>query len=198
MPKGLAPRLESATGRALTALSRGLAVAGGVALAAAALMTVVSITGRALIPLGLGPVPGDFELLSLASAFAVFSFLPYSQITRGQVSVDVLANLLPARARIALGMLGDLAMALAAGVIVWRLWLGLGERLPYGSDHLRAWLGLGARPYYVETGYILGMPVWWGYALAIPGAALFAVVCAYTVWRALNWVLQGQETAVEG
>lgn len=194
MPEvGLAPNLEARIGRALKSLSRWLAYAGGLTLSAAALMTVVSILGRALIPVGLGPVPGDFELVELSTAFAVFSFLPWSQINRAQVTVDILVDTFPNRLRIFLGLLGDLAMALAASVIAWRLWLGMGERIPFGSDTTRRLLALGERPFYPETTYILGMPVWWGYALSMIGAGFFALVCLYTVWRALNWLLQGRE-----
>ena len=142
---------------------------------------------------GLGPIPGVFELVELACAVAVFSFLPWNQINRGQVTVDVLADALPPRIRTLLGMLGDLAMALAASVIAWRLWLGLGERIPMGSDTLRALLMLGDKPFYTETTFILRMPVWYGYALSMVGAAFFAIVCIYTVWRAVNWTIRGQE-----
>ncbi len=190
---GIAPVAEARVGRVLKMLSKWLAYAGGVALSAAAVMTVVSITGRAMIWAGLGPIPGDFELVELATAVAVFSFLPWSQINRGQVTVDILVDTFPARPRIFLGMLGDLAMAVVSGVIAWRLWLGMGERMPFGSDTLRDLLALGDKPYYPETTFILRMPVWWGYALAMVGAAFFAVVCAYTVWRALNWTLRGRE-----
>jgi hypothetical protein len=43
-----------------------------------AAMSVVSIAGRALSGLGLGPVPGDFELVEAGTALAVFCFLPWA------------------------------------------------------------------------------------------------------------------------
>ncbi|MGE4609987.1 MAG: TRAP transporter small permease subunit [Paracoccaceae bacterium] len=124
-------------------------------------MTVLISSGGigGMIWAGLGPVPGDFELVELTCAVAVFSFLPWSQINRGQVTVDVLADAFPPRLRTFLGMAGDTAMAAAAIVIAWRLWLGFGERLPMGSDLLRGLLMLGDRPYYTETTFILRMPV---------------------------------------
>ena len=39
------------------------AIVGGLVLCAITLMSVASITGRALIRVGLGPVPGDFEMV---------------------------------------------------------------------------------------------------------------------------------------
>ncbi|PCJ76877.1 MAG: hypothetical protein COA53_01295 [Rhodobacteraceae bacterium] len=192
-PKGIAPLAEARLGRILKTTAKWLAYFGGVLLTAAAIMTIISIAGRAMIWAGFGPIPGDFELVELSVAVAVFSFLPWSQINRGQVTVDVLVDTFPPRVRAGLGMAGDTAMAIAASVIAWRMWLGMGERIPMGSDTLRTLLMLGDKPYYTETTFILRMPVWYGYALSMIGAAFFALVCIYTVWRAANWTIRGQE-----
>lgn len=193
---GIAPRTEARVGRVLHIISKWLAYFGGVVLTGIALMTVVSIAGRALIWAGRGPIQGDFELVELGVVIAIFSFLPWSQMNRQQVTVDILVDTFPPRIRTFLGMLGDMAMALASGVIAWRLWLGMGERMPLGSDAVRAAFMLGDRPYYLETSMILRLPVWYGYALAMVGAALFAIVCIYTVWRSLNWTIRGKEEAI--
>ena len=192
-PKGLAPNAEAKLGNVLRALSLWLAFAGGIVLTSVAIMTVVSIIGRKLIWAGLGPVPGDVELVELACVVSVFAFLPWGQMNRGQVTVDFLVNYFPTRTRAFLGMLGDAALAVVAGVIAWRLWKGFGEKFPYGSDTFRDNLALGERPFYTETTFILQMPIWIGYALAMIGAAVFAIVCVYTVWRALNWTIRGAE-----
>ena len=93
--KGIAPLAEVKLGCILKFVAKWLAYFGGFLLTAAAIMTVVSIAGRAMIWVGLGPVPGDFELVELTCAVAVFSFLPWSQINRGQVTVDVLVDTFP-------------------------------------------------------------------------------------------------------
>jgi hypothetical protein len=54
-------------------LSRAMAWLGAVVLSLIALMSVVSIIGRALSGFGLGPVPGDFELVEAGTALAVFT-----------------------------------------------------------------------------------------------------------------------------
>ncbi len=190
---GIAPNAEARLGRILKSIAKWLAYFGGFLLTAAAIMTVFSIAGRAMIWAGLGPVPGDFELVELTCAVAVFSFLPWSQINRGQVTVDILVDAFSPRVRAFLGMAGDVALTIASVVIAWRLWLGLGERLPMGSDTLRTLLMLGNKPYYTETTFILRMPVWYGYALSMVGAAFFAIVCFYTVWRSVNWTIRGHE-----
>lgn len=189
----VARRAEAVVGRGLEAVARIMALGGGLVLVALALLTLVSVTGRALVPFGLSPVKGDFELVAMGCAIAVFSFLPWCQMRRGHVTVDVMVARLPERTRAALGMAGDMVMTLVSFVILWRLWLGFGERFPHGSDALRATLGMGMKPFFPQTTYELEIEVWVPYALALGGAALFFVVCAYTVWRSLNWVLDGRE-----
>ncbi|WP_212523201.1 TRAP transporter small permease [Actibacterium sp. MT2.3-13A] len=189
----IARAAEAATGRVLDRAARGMAYGGGAALLGIALVTVASVTGRALSGLGLGPVTGDYELVEAGCAIAVFSFLPLCQLRRGHVTVDVLIQRFPPRARAAFGLLGDTLITLTAGVILWRLWLGFGERFPYGGDALRAALSMGDRPFFAETTYDLQLPVWIPYALSLGGAAAFLVVSLYTMWRGLNWTLDGEE-----
>ncbi len=189
----LAKQAQLRVGKVLEKLSRWLAYAGGSVLVAIALVTVVSIIGRALIPFGLKPIKGDFELVEMGCAMAIFAFLPWAQFRRGHVTVDIFIQNLPKRVQAFLGFVGDAALALAAYVILWRLWLGFGEKFPYGSDALRSALGFGSKPFFVETSYELELPVWIPYAVSLVGAALFFVVALYSVWRALNWVIEGQE-----
>lgn len=171
---GLARDLEQRVGRILGELARYLAMAGGFVLAAIALMTVVSIIGRAFVFAGLRPIPGDFELVEAGIAVAVFSFMPWCQFNRGHVTVDILINRFNTRVRAAFGLAGNIALSIVALVVALRLWPGLREKFAYG-----------------ETTFILGMPVWYGYALAMVGAAFFAIVCVYTVWRSFNEVSAG-------
>ncbi|MEO0913140.1 MAG: TRAP transporter small permease [Pseudomonadota bacterium] len=149
----------------LRAVCRVWAIFGGCLLVAVALVTVASIIGRAGIPLGLGPVPGDFELVEAGAAVAVFCFLPWCQLHRGHVTVDILVDRFPPRLKAALTALGDVTLLLVSVVIAWRLWLGLGEKIAYQ-----------------ETTFILQMPVWYGFALGMPGAALFALAALYSLW----------------
>ncbi len=173
---GIAPALEARVGRAVGGVCRLLALAGGVVLTALALMTVVSIVGRGFSFAGLGPVPGDFELVEAGCAVAVFAFLPWCQYRRGHVTVDIFISRLPGRFQALLAMIGNVALSLVACLIAWRLWFGMLDKFSYG-----------------ETTMILGMKLGYAYAAAVPGAAFFAVVCLYTVWRSLNETIRGRE-----
>jgi TRAP-type C4-dicarboxylate transport system permease small subunit len=153
-------------GRALDAACRGLAIAGGLLLLAVVLLSGTSIALRALTA---KPVPGDFELVQLATAVAVSSFLPYCQMRREHVIVDFFtANLRP-RARLALDVIGALLLAGTAGLVAWRI-------VP-GALSMR---GSG------ETSMILGVPLWWGYAPMVPCFGLLALAGLYTAWTDLR------------
>ncbi|MCK4711997.1 MAG: TRAP transporter small permease [Marinosulfonomonas sp.] len=189
----LAKSAEQQVGRWLHHLTRYLAYGGGVILAAIAIMTVVSVIGRYFLNYGLGPVKGDFELVEMGCAIAIFAFMPLAQMKRAHVTVDIFIQALPQRAQCFLGLVGDFLIAVASGVILWRFWLGFGEKFPYGSDAFRSALGMGSKPFFPETTYELELPIWIPYSLALIGAFFFALVSLYTVWRSLNWTLQGQE-----
>ncbi|WP_289042226.1 TRAP transporter small permease [uncultured Aliiroseovarius sp.] len=184
---------QARVGRIIEHLSRWTAYGGGLILMGIALTTVLSIAGRALTGAGLGPIRGDYEIVEMGCAVAVFGFLPWCQLRRGHVTVDIFISTLPDRVQAVLGLIGDLLLTCAAFVILWRLWLGFGEKFPFGSDAMRDWLGMGAKPFFAESTYELEIPLWIPFGLCVIGAALFFVVTLFTVWRSLGWVIDGKE-----
>ncbi|WP_204114427.1 TRAP transporter small permease [Shimia biformata] len=192
----IAINAQRRAGRVIESVSRWMAYGGGMLLTAMAVMTVVSIIGRLGTGIGLGPVPGDYELVANGCALAVFSFLPFCQLKRGHVTVDILTVQFSPRMQAVFGLLGDLLIAAASYIILRQLWLGFGEKFPFGSDALRDRLAMGYKPYFPETTYELEIPVWIPYGIALGGALLFFIVSLYTVWRSLNWVLEGSEGAL--
>ncbi|MEM7544147.1 MAG: TRAP transporter small permease [Pseudomonadota bacterium] len=175
---GLAPDAERAVGNALEKAAYWLALFGGVILAAMALVTVASVIGRAFIFAGLSPIRGDYELVQMGCAIAVFSFLPWCQIKRGHVTVDIFVSGMSKRLQLFWELLGNIALATAAILIAWRLWLGTADKFSYG-----------------EETYELGLSVGWGYGLSMIGAILFAVAATYTVWRSVNELMRGEKPA---
>ncbi|MBO0904092.1 TRAP transporter small permease [Jiella sonneratiae] len=170
-------REEGRLGRLVDAGASALAFVGGLFLLFIVVLTCVSIAGRALLTVDLccGPVPGDVEMIEIASGVAVFLFLPFCQLKRGHVTVDIFSGPMGARGVAFTDLLGNLLMAAAAVVILWRLELGFQDKLRSG-----------------ETTFILGLPLWWGYALSLVGAAAFALVSAYTVLRSLGELRAGR------
>ncbi len=173
---GFAPVLEARIGVMVEILARWLAIFGGLVLAALVVLTVTSITGRAFIFAGLGPVPGDFELVEVCTAFAVFSFLPWCQYKRGHVTVDIFVSWLSPQKMAFLSFVSNLLLTGFSAVIFWRLVLGTINKQAYN-----------------ETTFILQFPLWWGYAACLLGGAVFIIVSAYTVWRSLNEMLGAGE-----
>ncbi|MFN0264202.1 TRAP transporter small permease [Tepidamorphus sp. 3E244] len=164
--------------RAVELVAKALALLGGLVLVAVMLLVVVSITGRALIPFGLGPVPGDFELVEAGTAFAIFAFLPWCQYSRGHVAVDILVPIIGKRRDAVLYVDHNLMMTAVAAFITWRLWAGMLDKMTYN-----------------ETTFILRLPVWWGYAICVPLAVAFTLVAAFTVVRSWREAFRDPETA---
>jgi TRAP-type C4-dicarboxylate transport system permease small subunit len=150
----------------LAAVTRPLAIAGGLVMLAAAIMVVVSIAMRWLISWS---IAGDIELVQIATAVAVFSFLPLCQLHRGNIIVDTFTTRLPLSVRNALDALWDLVYAVLAGIIVWRLALG-------------AWDSLRSN----TVSMMLGLPIGWAIALCAVMAALLLVVALATALRLLR------------
>ena len=136
-------------------LAHWTAIVGGVMLCALTLMIVVSVSGRALIGMGLGPVPGDFELVEVGTAMAVFFFLPWCYLKGGHATVDLLYSNLPGAARKVIDTVSDLLMLAVWLMLSWMLWEGMLEKREYQ-----------------ETTFILQMPIWWAYAACLVGAVI--------------------------
>lgn len=191
----IAAGMEPRSGRIIDAVSQGFALAGGVVLAGMALVTVVSVAGRALAGFGLAPVRGDFELVTIGCALAVFWSLPLAQMRRAHVTVDILSEHLGPRIHAALGLVGNVALTVCATVVAAQLARAFGERFPHGGPVFRNAMGLGPPPFFAETTYELQIEVWIPFGLSLIGAVWLVVVCAFTVWRSACWVAAGREPA---
>lgn len=153
------------------------AILGGLVLTALILMTSLSITGRALSAFGLGPVPGDFELVEAGIAFCVFAFLPICQVQSGHATVDLFTSAAGLRANRLLVAIWEALFAAVLIVIVWRLGAGMAAKFANG-----------------ETSLFLQFPIWWPYAACMLPAGASVLVALWSAadrWRA---VLTGIET----
>lgn len=160
-----------AFGRILLAVTRALAIIGGVVLCAMAVLTTVSVSGRSLASVSdiFGPILGDFELIAVGTGIAVFAFMPYCQLKRANVIVDFFMLRAPTRVKAALDALGCLMYGTIMALFAWRTTIG-------GFDFYRS----------SETTYMLGMPRWWTFPLAVICIVLLLIVCIYTLTRSLD------------
>jgi TRAP-type C4-dicarboxylate transport system permease small subunit len=142
------------------------AVAAGFVFCAIAIVTVVSVLGRALFA---APIPGDFEIVAVGTGVAAFLCLPYCQLQRGHVRVDLPLGRVSLRIAAVLDAAGGLVCAIIATVFAWRMALGMVDAV---RDR--------------DVTVILGMPLWWAYPFAIASFALLAACCAHTASRDLQ------------
>ena len=75
-------------------LTGNIAMLGGMLALGVALLVVCSVLGRWLFG---KPIEGDFEFVKMATAVAIFSYLPYTQARRGNIIVDTFSSWLPKR-----------------------------------------------------------------------------------------------------
>jgi TRAP-type C4-dicarboxylate transport system permease small subunit len=144
--------------RFLEYAAKALALLGGAFALIVAMVMVVSVLGRWLFAT---PIPGDFEIAQIGTAIAVFAFLPYCQVVRGNIVVDTFTAALPARIRARIDGICDMvyaiAMALVAGCLARGTWDTLVSQ---------------------EVSMVLRLPVW-------PGVAFGALSCAFLAIVAL-------------
>jgi TRAP-type C4-dicarboxylate transport system permease small subunit len=153
-------------GRFLLALSRQLAIAGGLVFVALVLMSIVSIVGRKLFA---WPVPGDVELLQMCAAFAASAFFAHCHLGNGDVKVDFFTHNLAPRKVALLDAFGSLLVGLFGALIAWRTAVGALAVKEVG-----------------ETSAVLGLPVWIPQALMVPGFALLGAAGFYMALQLLR------------
>lgn len=145
----------------ISALCRFFAGVGGIVLLAMMLMTVASVTLRGVIG---KPISGDYELVEMGSAIAIFCFLPWCQIAGGNVLVDFFTQKTGPRVNHLLEALGDLIYLLIAALLLWRMWHGAVEMREYG-----------------EQSMVLRLPIWISFIVIIPAMALLVASTAATM-----------------
>ncbi len=153
--------------RILEIIAKVLALVGGGIALTVAVIVVASVLSRWLFS---APVPGDFELAQMGTAVAVFAFLPYCQIVRGNIVVDTFTAHLPARLRGRMDAIWDVVYAAAMALVAVCLTRGT---LDTFASH--------------EVSMVLRIPVWPGVALGALSCAFLAIVSlatAYSLFRA--------------
>jgi TRAP-type C4-dicarboxylate transport system permease small subunit len=98
-----------------------IAILGGALALAAAVLVTASVLLRWLLS---APIDGDFEYVKMATAVAVFAYLPYTQARRGNIMVDTFTGWLPARASRLLDAVWDITYAGLMGYIAYCMTYG--------------------------------------------------------------------------
>ena len=140
-------------------LSKLCAIASGLLMTLITLVTCVSILGREILS---QTVPGDFELVGLATGAAIALFMPYCQLERGNIIVDFFTIKLSARNHAVLDRLGALILALCFALLAWRTSLG------------------GINSWATHSGsMLLGFPEYLVYLAMVPPFVLTAIIAIH-------------------
>lgn len=150
----------------LAAWTKPLAIAGGLLMLTIAVVVTVSVVLRWQTGYS---VPGDIELVQIATALAVFSFLPLCQGRRGNIIVDTFTTWMPKRGQQVLDALWDIVYAALVGLIAWRLAVGA-----YDTIHSQT------------VSMMLGLPVGWAIAACAVMAVLLVLVTLAAALRLLR------------
>ncbi len=111
-------------GRALYRTAEILAIFGGMLSCVMAAVVTISVSGRYLFS---SPIPGDYDIVGILCGCAVFAFLPYCQLRRGNVIADFFTARAPARVKARLDGAGNALFLVAMIMFTWRLYHGMLE-----------------------------------------------------------------------
>ena len=143
----------------LESLAKASAILAGLLMTVITLMTCVSLIGRNTTGATLA---GDFELTGVAAGAAIALFMPWCQLRRGNIIVDVVTAKASERTNAALDRLGALLLGLVFALLAWRTTLG------------------GLNAYSSQSGtMMLGFPEWVVYAAMVPPFILTTVIALY-------------------
>ncbi len=134
------------------------AALGALVLSAVALMTTVSVIGRAFFA---HPILGDVELVQLGGAIVVASFLPYTQFRRANIIVDFFTSGARAATQRRMDAFGTLLYTAVVALITWRVAAG----------------GLSMQASQ-ERSMLMDLPLWIPYLLMLPGLSLCVFIGA--------------------
>ena len=188
---------------------------GGIVLTALVTLTCISVVGRGLnrlghsdlmeglapglaawlVGTGVGPIPGDYELVEAGIAFAVFAFLPICQLYAAHATVDVFAGMMPRGVNRFLTAFWEVMLAVVIIVIGWRLYAGFTEKLANGQTtfllQFPVWWAYGASPLSRPSwrGWSGSTARWRGWSRPAPGAAPCPAARGRSIERARAWVL---------
>ena len=156
--------------RILNLAARYFAIFGGFILLIAALISIFSIFGRVVFS---SPLLGDFELVEIACAVAIGSFLPLCHLKNGNVIVDFVTSKLSSRNINILDAASSLVFGLVAFFFSSRMILGAKDMYVYQEETM-----------------LLAFPIWVPFLPVILSFFLLTICCFYTFILKINEILE--------
>ena len=156
-------------GRILNLISRYFAIFGGFILLTAALISIFSIFGRVVFS---SPILGDFELVEIACAVAIGSFLPLCHLKNGNVIVDFITAKLSKNKINLLDSISSLIFGVVALFFTSRMILGAKDMYVYQEETM-----------------LLAFPIWLPFLPVIASFFLLTICCLYTFIIKINLII---------
>lgn len=147
------------------------ALAGGILLVAVVLVTATSLAGNILFH---KPVPGDFEIVEVCVAVAVFAFLPYCQITDSNVTADIFTAGAGPRLVAVFSLIASVVALGFSALLLWRMSIGMID-----SE---------------EVTMVYQFPIWYAFVPIVFSLFLLAVASLMTLTKSFNNARQGRPT----
>jgi TRAP-type C4-dicarboxylate transport system permease small subunit len=169
--EGRAPPADARSrwGEFLRRLIKYWALAGGVIILVLVLITAASALSNLLAGV---PFAGEYELAKHFVGIAIFTFLPYCQLTGANVTVDIFTERVSERAKSAMLLLSSLLATAFAILLLRQMSLGFRDYLRYG-----------------EVTATLHVPLWTAFPPILFSLALLLLAAAMTCldgWRGLR------------
>ena len=162
-------RPDNKFGRILNFISRYFAIFGGFILLTAALISIFSIFGRVVFS---SPILGDFELVEIACAVAIGSFLPLCHLKNGNVIVDFITAKLSKNKINLLDSISSLIFGVVALFFTSRMILGAKDMYVYQEETM-----------------LLAFPIWLPFLPVIASFFLLTICCLYTFIIKINLII---------
>lgn len=145
----------------------GWALLGGVVLLLVVLMHTWSVVGNQFAM----PFPGDFEMTEVGICIAVFSFLPYCQLTGANVTADIFTSGASPRMIAVFSLVASIIALIFAILLMTRMYAGMLDQKEY--DYTTA---------------ILQFPHWVAFIPILISLGLLAVASLVTLRRSAQEV----------
>lgn len=195
-------------------LSAGVAITGGLGLFFAIIVTCTSIilkVTRRVLDATLGsvydsdtwsfirPILGEEELVQYGVGFALFAALPWIMYKKGHVKIDLFEALFSTSFNRVLNLVGDVAFAIIAYLILSRQWFEVFRKARRSENSLLETaladpaLALD-RLKDANESQILGIKTWPLYVVAETCVLLFLIVALFCVFRSARELFTGIPT----
>lgn len=146
----------------------------GFLLSIAVMLTCLSIFGRGFTSWGLSAIPGDYELVEMLCGLSVFAFMPYCQLHKGHISVDIVMQRFGDNAMRLSQLLGNFVMSCLVFILFYCQLQGTLSKFEYN-----------------ETSFILEIPIWYPYSIALVFLFIFFLTAIFTVFRNVIELIYG-------